>query len=69
MPPNDLPQLLSIPELADRLGTRVRHVRRLVQERRVPYMKVGKYVRFDPAEIAEWLDAGRRPRTEDRPFP
>ena len=51
-----LPQLLTIDQLAERLGVSTRHVRRLVAERRVPYLKVGKFVRFDPSEIAEWLD-------------
>jgi excisionase family DNA binding protein len=54
-----VPQLLTLDQLAERLGTGTRHVRRLVAERRVPYLKVGKFVRFDPAEIASWLD-GRR---------
>jgi excisionase family DNA binding protein len=54
-----LPQLLTIDQLAEQLGTSTRHVRRLVAERRVPYLKVGKFVRFDPAEIAVWLDRSR----------
>jgi excisionase family DNA binding protein len=54
-----LPQLLTIDELAERLGVSNRHVRRLVAERRVPYLKVGKFVRFDPSEIAVWLDRTR----------
>lgn len=54
-----LPQLLTIDQLAERLGVSTRHVRRLVAERRVPYLKIGRFVRFDPAEIANWLD-GRR---------
>ena len=58
--PNALPaQLLTIDQLAFQLGTSVRHVRRLVAERRVPYVKVGRWVRFDPAVIASWLDQHR----------
>lgn len=41
-----LPQLLSIDQLADRLGTTTRHVRRLVAERRVPYLKVTRSKRI-----------------------
>jgi excisionase family DNA binding protein len=63
--PTAVPQLMTIEELADRLGSSVRHVRRLVAERRVPYVKVGWFVRFDPEEITAWLDehrvAGSRP--------
>jgi excisionase family DNA binding protein len=54
-----LPQLLTIDQLAEQLGITVRHVRRLIAERRVPCLKVGKLVRFDPAEIAGWLDGSR----------
>lgn len=57
--PTNLPQLLTIDQLAIQLGTSVRHVRRLVAERRVPYVKVGRWVRFDPAVIATWLDQHR----------
>jgi excisionase family DNA binding protein len=55
----NLPELLGIDPLADHLGTSSGHVRRLIAERRVPYLKVGGYVRFDPAEIAAWLDRSR----------
>jgi excisionase family DNA binding protein len=54
-----LPQLLTIDQLAEQLNVSVRHVRRLVAERRVPYLKVAKFVRFDPGEIAVWLDRTR----------
>ena len=53
--------LLSINELATRLNVQVRHVRRLVAERRVPYIKWGHLIRFDPDDIERWLDASRRP--------
>jgi excisionase family DNA binding protein len=57
-----VPELMNIDQLAQRLGITVRHVRRLVAERRVPYLKVGKLVRFDSAEIAAWLDCRRQPQ-------
>ena len=56
-----VPHLLTIDQLAEQLGTTTRHVRRLVAERRVPYVKVGWLVRFDPAEIIVWLDDRRMP--------
>jgi excisionase family DNA binding protein len=59
-----LPQLLTIDQLAERLGVSIRHVRRLIAERRVPYVKVGWLVRFDPAEIASWLDGARHPQRQ-----
>ena len=52
-------QLLDISELAAQLSVSPRFVRRLVTERRIPYRKVGKFVRFDVAEVADWV-ADRR---------
>jgi excisionase family DNA binding protein len=57
--------LMDISAVAARLGVNVRHVRRLVSERRIPYLKWGHLVRFDPCEIAAWLDAARRPLLPD----
>lgn len=58
--PTDLTHLLAIVELADCLGVNVRHIRRLVHERRIPFIKWGHLIRFDPHEIAGWIDANRR---------
>jgi excisionase family DNA binding protein len=38
-----------------------RMVRRLVAERRMPYVKVGRYVRFRPQDVKEWRDGHVRP--------
>jgi excisionase family DNA binding protein len=51
--------LLDAQDLAARLGVTVRFVRRLVEERRVPYVKIGRYVRFDPAEVDRWIIGNR----------
>jgi excisionase family DNA binding protein len=56
MDPRDLPHLLNAAELAERLAITERHVRRLVAERRIPYLKVGRFVRFDPVAVSRWLD-------------
>jgi excisionase family DNA binding protein len=54
-------RLLTIAEVADALGVDVRHVRRLVHEQRIPFIKWGHLLRFDPVEIAAWVDRARRP--------
>lgn len=46
-------------QLADHLGVSPRFVRRLVEERRVPFLKIGKFIRFDQREVAAWLRARR----------
>ncbi len=52
--------LLDLPAVAERLGVNQRHVRRLVAERRIPLLKWGHLLRFDPAELEAWLDRARR---------
>lgn len=51
--------LIDLPMTADRLGVNVRYVRRLVAERRIPYIKLGHLLRFDPDEVDAWLDRAR----------
>ncbi len=51
-----LPTLVDIPTLAGHLGVTERHIRRLVAERRIPFIKVGYLVRFDCDEILRWLE-------------
>jgi excisionase family DNA binding protein len=62
-------RLLDIQGLAEHLGVNVRHIRRLVAERRIPFIKWGHLIRFDPSEVAAWLQAARVPNrdaTRDR---
>lgn len=54
-------RLMTITEVADRLGVSVRHVRRLVNERRIPFVKWGHLLRFDPAEIELFIERSRVP--------
>jgi len=54
------PRLLNIAQLAELLGVPDRHIRRLVQKRRIPYIKWGHLIRFHPAEVKHWIDAYRR---------
>lgn len=54
------PALLDYEQLAEWLNDSVRHLRRLVDENRIPYIKVGHFVRFDPVSISDWLVANQR---------
>jgi len=53
--------LIDIPAAADKFATTERHIRELIYRREIPYLKVGHLVRFDPDELAEWIDAQRVP--------
>ena len=52
--------LMDLAAVAHRLGVNQRHIRRLVAERRIPYLKWGHLLRFDPDDIEAWLDSARR---------
>ena len=54
-----LPTLLDSSQIAGMLGITERHVRRLVLERRIPFAKVGRFVRFDPRDIEQWVQAAK----------
>jgi excisionase family DNA binding protein len=52
--------LLDVEGAAAYLGTTTRHVRRLVEERRIPFIKLGPgrfaRLRFDTARLDAWLE-------------
>jgi excisionase family DNA binding protein len=52
-------ELIDIEALATWLGVEIVFVRRLVAERRIPFLKIGKFVCFDPPEVARWIDDQR----------
>ncbi|MHB8335727.1 MAG: helix-turn-helix transcriptional regulator [Acidimicrobiales bacterium] len=52
--------LLDVPSAAERLGCTPRYVRRLVMERRIPFVKLGgSKVRFSALELEQWIDTQR----------
>ena len=51
-------RLLSVEEVAELLGTSVRFPRRLIAERRITYVRVGRHVRIPSTALAEFVDAG-----------
>ena len=54
-----LDRLLTVEEAAERLGTSTRFVRRLVAERRIAYVKVGRHVRLDTTDVEAFIAASR----------
>ena len=51
--------LLTGDEVAERLKTTPRFVRRLVAERRIEYVKVGRLVRFTPEAVTDYIERNR----------
>jgi excisionase family DNA binding protein len=55
----DIPEMLTPQAAAERLGTTVRFVRRLIAERRIAFHKIGRHVRISSTDLADYLAAGR----------
>lgn len=61
-PPRDLaseierlPGLLTASELAPRIGISKTTIYDMVTRKRIPYLRIGMMIRFDPHAIAAWL--------------
>ena len=48
---------LTVPEVAELLGTTERFPRRLIAERRIRFVKVGTHVRIPESALAEYVQA------------
>jgi excisionase family DNA binding protein len=55
----ELDTLLTVDQAAERLGTSVRFVRRLIAERRIAYVKLGRHVRIAAEDLEAFIVAGR----------
>jgi len=47
--------LLTINNVAEMLGVKPDTVRRMCYARRIPHIKLAKFIRFDRADIEEWM--------------
>jgi excisionase family DNA binding protein len=51
-------KLLTVAEVAELLGTTIRFPRRLISERRIRFVRVGRHVRIPESALAEYIAAG-----------
>ncbi len=58
--------LLTVAEVAERLNTGERFVRRLIFERRIEFRHVGRFVRIKESVVEAFIEAGAVPAL-DRP--
>ncbi len=54
-------ELMTIEQAAAYLGTGERFVRRLISQRRIPFIKLGRHVRLERSSLGHLIDAGRVP--------
>lgn len=50
-------RLLSVQQVAELLGTTVRFPRRLIEERRITFVKVGRHVRIPESAVEAYVAA------------
>jgi excisionase family DNA binding protein len=63
-------QLLTVEAVAERMSTSVRFVRRLIAERRIEFVKIGRHVRISESALEAFIAAGRvEPITADDVWP
>ena len=53
--------LLNVDQVAERLGTPTRFVRRLIAERRIGFCRIGRYVRITDSDLATFVESGHVP--------
>ena len=49
--------LIDVNQVSERMCVSPRFIRRLIEERRIRFCKLGKFVRFDPVDIEAWIEA------------
>ena len=69
--PENLPQgnspdalfdnLIDRPTLASRMGISLSYVSKLVSEEELPYLKIGRTVRYEWTQVRSWLEQRKRP--------
>ena len=51
--------LLTVPQVAERLNTSERYVRRLIEERRIEFVRIGRKIRIAGSVVDELIEHGR----------
>ena len=58
-----LPRLLTAREVSDAIGISEHRLYELARQSRIPSVRIGRSVRFDPRRVADWLRAGGESET------
>lgn len=51
--------LLTVDAAAERLSTSPRFIRRLIAERRIEFVRLGRHVRISESALADFIEAGK----------
>ncbi len=64
----ELGHLLSVAEASDYLNVTERFVRRIISERRIPVIRLGRHVRLAQTDLDDFVTAGRSPVHDVSPY-
>lgn len=53
--------LLNLVQMAERLGVSKHTLYRWVEEKQLPYLRIGRQLRFEPDAIDAWLESRKIP--------
>lgn len=59
-------KLLSVDQAGEALGTGPRFVRRLIAERRIEFVRIGRHIRLSETVLSAFVEAGRVEPVTDR---
>jgi excisionase family DNA binding protein len=57
--PDGIEPILDKPQACEYLNISEWHLQRLIRYRQIPFVKVGRLIRFKPSDLAQWLDENR----------
>jgi len=58
---HEIDRLLTVGQVAELLGTTERFPRRLIAERRITFVRIGRHVRIPESAVREFIGAGLVP--------
>jgi excisionase family DNA binding protein len=59
-------KLLKIKDVAEVLGINPHSVYRLIYQREIPFVKLGRNIRFKESQISSWINKGSHDNITDR---
>ena len=60
-------KLLTVAQTAEAWGTSVHYPRRLIQERRIRFVRIGRHVRIPESVVDDWIERGTVEPVDGRP--
>ncbi len=62
-------KLMMIQEVAEVTQLKLATIRKYISLEKIPFVRLGKSIRFRPSEIEAWIEGGSRPSNEKKEEP